>query len=270
MKIPISYTWRSLWARRLTTALTLTGLALVSFVFAAVLMLSRGVENTMIETGSADNAIVLRKSASSELVSQIDRDHANIIKTFPEVALLPNGKPFASTETFVVINMLKRGSNDMGNISVRGVSPEAKELRPQVTLQDGRWFTFGTQEVVVGTSIEEQFQKASIGDQIAFGGTTWTIVGVIDGRGTAFDSEVWGDVDQIMAVFNRPVYSTALLRLRSAEEFDALRLRIEQDPRTSYTEVKREQTFYREQSQAMSGFIKGLGLGRRYSCGSHL
>jgi hypothetical protein len=86
MKIPFAYTWRSLWARRLTTALTLTGLALVAFVFAAVLMLSRGVENTLIETGSPDNAIVLRKSANSELVSQIDRDGANIIKTFPEVA----------------------------------------------------------------------------------------------------------------------------------------------------------------------------------------
>ena len=78
-----------------------------------------------------------------------------------------------------------------------------------MTLKDGRWFTFGTQEVVVGTSITEQFQKASIGDRIAFGGTSWTIVGVIDGQGTAFDSEVWGDVDQIMSVFNRPVYSIA-------------------------------------------------------------
>jgi ABC-type lipoprotein release transport system permease subunit len=260
MKIPFSYTWRSLWARRLTTALTLTGLALVAFVFAAVLMLSRGVENTMIETGSPDNAIILRKSATSELVSQIDRDHANIIKTFPEVALLPDGKPYASTETFVVINLLKHGSNDMGNVSVRGVSPEAKQLRPQVTLKEGRWFTFGTQEIVVGTSVAERFQKASIGDRIAFGGTSWTIVGIIDGQGSAFDSEVWGDASQIMSVFNRPVYSIVLLRLRSVEEFDALKLRVEQDPRTSYTEVKREQVFYREQSQALAGFIKGLGL----------
>ena len=175
MKIPFSYTWRSLWARRLTTALTLGGLALVAFVFAAVLMLARGVENTMVETGSPDNAIILRKSATSELVSQINRDHANIIKTLPEVALLPNGKPFASTETFVVINLSKKGSNDMGNISVRGVSPEAKELRPQVVLKEGRWFTFGTQEVVVGKSIAEQFQNAAIGDKLAFGGTSWTI-----------------------------------------------------------------------------------------------
>jgi putative ABC transport system permease protein len=260
MKIPFAYTWRSLWARRLTTALTLTGLALVAFVFAAVLMLSRGVENTMIETGSPDNAIILRKAATSELVSQIDRDHANIIKTFPEVALLPNGKPFASTETFVVINMRKHGSNDMGNVSVRGVSPESRELRPQVNLKQGRWFTFGTQEVVVGKSVNDRFQGGGIGDRIAFGGTNWTIVGVIDGQGTAFDSEVWGDVDQIMGSFNRPVYSVVLLRLRSNEDFAAIKTRIEHDPRTSYTEVKPEQVFYREQSQALSGFIKGLGL----------
>ncbi|MCC6398367.1 MAG: ABC transporter permease, partial [Bacteroidetes bacterium] len=150
MKIPFAYTWRSLWARRLTTLLTLAGIALVAFVFASVLMLSRGVENTLIETGSEDNAIVLRKSATSELVSQIERDHANLIKTFPEGALRPDGKPFVSTETYVIINLLKRGSNDMGNISVRGISPEGLQLRSQVRLSAGRWFTFGTQEVVVG------------------------------------------------------------------------------------------------------------------------
>jgi putative ABC transport system permease protein len=260
MKIPFAYTWRSLWARRLTTALTLTGLALVSFVFAAVLMLSRGVENTLIETGSPDNAIVLRKSANSELVSQINRDGANIIKTFPEVALLPNGKPFASAETFLIINLLKLGSNDMGNISVRGVSPEARELRPQVSLKEGRWFSFGSQEIVVGKNIAEQFQKAAIGDKLPFGGTQWTIVGVMDGHGTAFDSEIWGDVDQMMASFTRPVYSSMLFRLKSTEEFNAAKLRIEQDPRTSYAEVKREQVYYREQSEALAGFIRILGL----------
>ena len=260
MKIPFAYTWRSLWARRLTTLLTLTGIALVAFVFAAVLMLSRGVENTLIETGSEDNAIVLRKSATSELVSQINRDHANLIKTFPEVALLPDGKPFVSTETYVIINLLKRGSNDMGNISVRGISPEGLQLRPQVRLSAGRWFTFGTQEVVVGNNISSQFQGTAIGEKLRFGDAEWTIVGFIDGAGTAFDSEVWGDVEQTMGAFGRPVFSSVTFRLKSRDMFPAAKLRIEQDPRTSYTEVKGEQAFYREQSQTMSSFIKVLGL----------
>ncbi len=260
MKIPFVYTWRSLWARRLTTALTLTGIALVAFVFASVLMLSRGVENTLIETGSPDNVIVLRKSAASELVSQIERDHANLIKTFPEVALLPDGKPFVSTETFIIINLLKRGSNDMGNISVRGISPEARQLRPQVNLEAGRWFTFGSQEIVVGKNIASQFQNCALGDQLRFGDAQWTIVGHINGQGTAFDSEIWGDVEQTMPAFGRPVFSSMTFRLRSREMFETAKVRIEQDPRTSYLEVKGEQAFYREQSQMMSDFIRYLGL----------
>ena len=260
MKIPFAYTWRSLWTRRLTTVLTVGGITLVAFVFAAVLMLAHGIEETLVETGSDDNAIVLRKSAGSELVSQIDRDGANVIKTLPEVALLPDGKPFVSTETCVIINLLRKETNDMGNISVRGVSPAAPELRPQVSLVEGRWFQFGSTEIVVGSSIAKLFQNATIGNTIRFGDTQWKIVGVMDAQGTAFDSEIWGDVDQMMASFGRPVYSTILVRLTDRDAFEALKLRIEKDPRTQSSELKRETAFYREQSQMMSNFIKILGL----------
>ncbi len=260
MTIPFAYTWRSLWARRLTTALTLGGIALVAFVFASVLMLARGLEQTMIETGSDDNAVVLRKSANSELVSQIERDAANIIKTSPEVAVLPDGKRFASTETYVIINLSKKGSNDMGNISVRGISPEALQLRPQVKLLTGRWFQYGTQEIVLGKNIARQFQNCDIGQEIRFGDASWKIVGYMDGQGTAFDSEIWGDVEQMMPAFGRPIFSSMIFRLVSPDAFEAAKLRIEQDPRTSFAEVKREREFYREQSKLMSDFIRILGL----------
>ena len=260
MKIPFAYIWRSLWARRLTTALTLGGIALVAFVFAAVLMLSRGVEETLIETGSLDNVIALRKSANSELVSQIDRDGANILKTFPEVASTPGGKPFASTEIYVIINLSKKGSNDMGNVSVRGISPEALQLRPQVKLTSGRWFNFGQQEIVLGKSIARQFQKCEIGQELRFGEATWKIVGYFDAQGSAFDSEIWGDVEQMGAAFGRPVFSSATFRLTSQQEFEPLKLRIQKDPRLTSIELKREREYYEEQSKLMSGFIKILGL----------
>jgi len=260
MSIPFAYTWRSLWARRLTTALTLGGIALVAFVFASVLMLARGLEETLIETGSEDNAVVLRKSANSELVSQIERDAANIIKTSPEVAVLPDGKRFASTETYVIINLSKKGSNDMANISVRGISPEALQLRPQVRLLKGRWFQFGSQEIVLGKNIAQRFQNCDIGQEIRFGDASWKIVGYMDGQGTAFDSEIWGDVEQMMPAFGRPIFSSMIFRLVSPEAFEAAKLRIEQDPRTSFAEVKRERDFYREQSKMMANFIRILGL----------
>jgi putative ABC transport system permease protein len=260
MKIPFAYIWRSLWTRRLTTVLTIGGITLVAFVFAAVLMLAHGLETSLIETGYDDNALVLRQSAGSELVSQVDREAANIIKTHPEVALLPDGKPFVSTEVCVVINLTKKETNDVGNITVRGISPAATQLRPQVTLVEGRWFQFGSTEIVVGSSIAKRFKDASVGNTIRFGDTQWKIVGVIDAKGTAFDSEIWGDVDQMMASFGRPIYSSLLIRLKDHGAFESLKLRIAQDPRTQASEMKREKDFYREQSQMMSSFIRILGI----------
>jgi len=260
MKIPLSYTWRSLWTRRLTTVLTLGGIALVVFVFAAVLMLAHGVEKTLVETGADDNVIVLRRSANSELVSQIERDGANIVKTQPEVAVLPDGTPVASTETYVIINLQKRETGGMGNISVRGVSPTAMTIRPQVNLVEGQMFRFGSREVIVGSNIAKRYEGASIGNQIRFGDAQWTVVGLFDAAGSGFESEIWGDVDQLLPVFGRPVYSSMTFRLRNPGDFDAVKARIEKDPRTQYMDVKREKAYYEEQSKLMSDFIKILGL----------
>ena len=260
MRIPFSYIWRSLWARRLTTALTLVGLALVVFVFAGVLMLARGLEATLVETGSPDNAIVLRRSAGSELVSQIDRGTASVLETQPDVAPAKDGRPLLSREVVVVINLYKKQTNGMSNISVRGVSPQAFELRPSFRITAGRPFQFGTHEVVVGRNIANRFKGVAVGAELSFGGDRWAVVGIADAGGTGFDSEIWGDADQLMQAFGRPVYSSVTFRLRDPGQFEALKARLQADPRSQSLEVKREQDFYREQSQAMANFIKILGI----------
>ncbi len=260
MKIPLIYTWRSLWTRRLTTALTLGGLALVVFVFASVLMLAHGLEVTLVDTGSDDNAIALRRSATSELVSQIDRDAANILKTMPQVAVQPDGKPMATTEVYVVINLPRKDSDGLSNVSVRGVSPEAMVMRPQVRLAAGRMFRFGTNEIIVGSNIARRFKGCEVGQQLGFGGDTWTVVGIFDGSATAFDSEIWGDVDRLMPAFGRPVFSSVTMRLKSAEEFESLKHQLNNDPRTQYIDLKRERAYYEEQSKLMSDIIEFLGL----------
>ncbi len=259
MKIPISYIWRSLWTRRLTTVLTLVGIALVVFVFAAILMMAHGIETTMRDTGYEDNVILIRRSASSELLSQVGREGASIVKTFPEVSTDPNGKAIATTEVLVVITLFKKESNNLGNVSVRGISPEAFALRPAVKLAGGRMFQFGSHEVIVGSSIIQRFKGCEIGKQISFSGDQWTIVGVIEAEGSAFESEIWGDVEQLMPSVGRPVFSTMTFRLKDKNMFDALKQRVQQDPRTQYMEPKRERDFYEEQSHAMSTFIMILG-----------
>ena len=259
MKIPFSYIWRSLWARRLTTLLTLSGLTLVVFVFAGVLMLAQGLQNTLIDTGAADNVIVLRKSANSELVSQVDRGSAEILETAPEVAAAADGRPLLAREVNLIINLNKQGSHSMGNVTVRGTSPHGVELRQAVHITAGRMFTFGTHEIIVGRSIATHFEGTALGTVVPFGGDKWTVVGFFDAGGTGFDSEIWGDVDQMMQAFGRPTYSSLTFRLRDPGQFAALQARLNADPRTQYIEPKRERDFYREQSQGLGGFIKVLG-----------
>ena len=260
MALPLSYTWRSLWTRRLTTVLTVGGVALVVFVFAAVLMLAHGLEKTLVETGSDENVIVLRRSANSELVSQLGREGVNVIKTQAEVATLSDGRPLASSEVFVIINLHKKETGDMGNVSVRGVSPQAFDLRPQAKIFNGRPFQFGTHEIVIGKNIATQFSGCGIGKELEFGGDKWTIVGHFEAGRTGFESEIWGDVEQLMPAFGRPIFSSLTLRLKDRNDFDAFKKRVEEDPRTQYAEVKREQTYYREQSQLMADFIRILGM----------
>jgi ABC-type lipoprotein release transport system permease subunit len=260
MRIPFSYIWRSLWARRLTTALTVGGVALVVFVFAGVLMLARGLEAALIETGSPDNAIVLRRSATSELSSQIDRATADVLEADAGVARGAEGRPLLSREGVLVIDLYKKKSNALGNVSIRGVSARALELRPGVRIVQGRPFQFGTHEIVVGKSIATQFKGVSLGAQLAFGGDRWTVVGVTDAGGTAFDSEIWGDVDQFMQAFGRPVYSSLTFRLADARQFDQLKSRLQADPRLQYVDLEHERDYYQEQSQTLAKFIRILGL----------
>ena len=248
-----------MWTRRLTTVLTVGGLSLVVFVFAAVLMLAHGIEKTLISTGSEDNVIVLRKSATAELMSQIDRETVEIIKSYPEVALTPDGKPFAANELFVIINMLKKTTNNMGNVTVRGVTKQSLMLRPWVKITEGRMLTWGSTEIMIGSNIAKHFNGCEIGSKIKFAQTYWTVVGIFDGNGTGFDSEIWGDVDQIMPAFGRPVYSSLTLHLRNLSDFESIRSKVEADRRINFVEVKHEQKYYAEQSEFMAIFIRVVG-----------
>lgn len=261
MKIPISYNIRNLWARRLTTALTVSGIALVVFVFAAVLMLAQGVEDTMVSTGSEDNVVVLRKGSSSELLSAVSRDQIGIISTFSELAQTSEGRPFGTSDVVTIINLRKKQTNDMGNIIVRGVSPGAFTIRTQVTIKEGRWFQQGSSEIVIGNKIHDQFENVEIGQQIQIGSKLWTIVGVADAGKTGFASELWADAENIMLEFNRSTtFSSYTFKLRNMEDFEAVKVKMETEQRLQDLEIKREQDFYLEQSQGMAVFIKALGL----------
>ena len=259
MGIPYYYSFRNLWTRRLTTFLTAAGMAMVVFVFAATLMLAEGLRKTLVETGSYDNVLVIRKSSNAEVQSGVDRLQASIVESQPEVAIGANGERLLAKELVVLINLPKRGTGKPANVVIRGVGPSSLLLRPQVQLREGRMPRPGSAEVIAGASIAKRFTGGGMGETIRFGMRDWTVVGIFDAGTTGFNSEIWGDVDQLMQAFRRPVYSSVLFRLRDSSEFAAFKERIEGDPRLTL-EAKRETRYYLDQSESMARFLRILGL----------
>jgi len=259
VELLLFYSFRNLLTRRLTTFLTASGMALVVFVFASIVMLAEGLQKTLVETGSWSNVAVLRRSAGSEMQSGIDREQAAIVETQPEVALGPDGRRLVAKELVVLINLRKRDSGSPTNVVIRGTSEASLKLRPQVKLAVGRLPRPGSSEIMVGLSVAKRFENVGLGKVLSFAMRTWTVVGIFDAGNTGFSSEIWGDVDQLMQAFGRPVYSSVIFRLRNTLELQKVKERIESDPRLTL-EAKRETTYYKDQSKALAKFLRILGL----------
>lgn len=256
--LPLTYVARNLWVRRVTTALTAAGMALVVFVFATVLMMTEGIRATLVATGQPDNVIVLRKGAGAEINSGISRGQAAVLETLPGVARDGAGRALFSKEPVVLNNLPKRGSGKPSNVTLRGTSAAGMALRPQVRLSEGRQFRPGTSEVIAGRAVARGFDGVSVGSVLRFGGRDWTVVGLFDAGRSGFDSEIWADGEQLMQAFRRQSYSTVVFRLADPSAFESLRAQVDDDPRLSL-EAKREVRFYAEQSEALATFIGILG-----------
>lgn len=259
MALPFSYTVRNLWTRKLTTALTAGGMALVVFVFAAVQMLDTGLRQTLIATGQPDNVHVTRRASGAEISSVVDRMQAAVVETQPEIAIGGNGLRLASKEVVVLITLPKRDSGVATNVTTRGVGLAAFELRPQLRIIEGRSFKPGSAEVIVGSSIAQRFEGAAVGSLLRFGGREWRVVGLFEAKGSAYDSEVWADADQLLQSFRRNAWSAVVARLADPATLPEIKSRLENDPRLTL-DVKAEREFFEDQSKALSNFISYLGL----------
>jgi putative ABC transport system permease protein len=257
--IPSSYTLRNLWNHKITSLLTLFGVTLVVFVFAAVLMLADGLLKTLVSTGADDNAIVIRKASQTEVTSVLFRDQSDIVSTYPEIKTGTDGLPMFTNELYVLISGQKRETGNNSNIVVRGVTEHSISIRPNVKLLEGRMWKPGTAEIIAGKSVAKRFKGCGLGETVRFGSREWTVVGILDANGSAFDSELWGDVEQLMDAFRRPVYSSLTFKLNDPSQFEAVKQRVEGDRRLSL-DVKREKEYYAEQSKYTTTFIKIIGV----------
>jgi len=244
--------------RKLTTILTASGMALVVFVFAAVLMTSAGLRQTLSGTGSYDNVMIIRQGSQTEVQSTISREQANILSSLPGLSSDGVGNPILSPEVLVLVNMPRKDGGGLANIVVRGTSENGLHMRSQIHIQSGRQFRPGSSEVIIGKGLTRGKLGLRLGDTMSFGLREWRIVGVFDAGASGFDSEVWGDGEQMMQAFRRQSYSSVVVNLRDRVSYDVFAEAVKQQPRLN-VDIRRESLFYADQSEKMTNFIDILG-----------
>jgi putative ABC transport system permease protein len=281
MAIPISYNVRNLRLRKGLTLMTALGIALTVTTAIFLMALVAGLNRAFVSSGNPLNVLVLRKGSEAELSGGFDAPLFPTLKTLPGIAKDSHGEPMASGELVVVIVLPRKDGTGEVNVTVRGMMPDGLEMRqlsgpddhhgedhPGVKLAAGRWFETGQREVVVSKSIRDRFTHAGIGDSMEFGKGSWKVVGVFDAGGSAYESEVWGDVHQMASDFDRTDgYSSAYLRATDPISAAALKNRVSDDQRLKL-EGFNETEYYAKQTSSgapikvigiVVGFIMAIG-----------
>ena len=260
MAIPFVYNVRNVLQRPVSTITTAIGIGLTVAVLLAAMALAEGFHSSLASTGSPTNAFVLRKGADSEISSGIDRESAMILRANPNVAVAGDGAPLASLEMVTTSNLARRGLTGSSNIRVRGVDTRAVAMRTTPKIVQGRMFTPGTDEIIVGATIAPRFANCSVGEELRFQKRPFKVVGLFKTDGSSFESEIWGDANVLMPVFHREgSYQVVVLRMKDPARFAAMKKELEGDPRLG-VQVQRENEFYAEQSRALTGLITALGI----------
>ena len=259
MAIPLTYTLHSLQARWMSTIVAVLGIAGTVGVFVAMLALARGFQATLVASGSPQNALVRRAGATSEMDSLLQLDQVRVIEDAAEVARGSAG-PLASHEVVVIAALPLRRTGTDANVQVRGVSPKVLAVRDSVRVAAGRFFRPGLNELVVGRNVAASYAGFALGGTVRFGGGAWTVVGVFDAGGSAFDSEIWCDGSVLNQVYQRPrnLFQSVTVRLTSLGALASLKKTFEADPRLT-VQVDREIEYYEKQSKQLTTLILVLG-----------
>jgi putative ABC transport system permease protein len=261
MKIPILYNVRSVLRRPVSTALTALGVGLVVAVFIGMLALANGFQAALVRTGSDQNAMVLRRSADSEINSAIDRPTASLIAASPHIAKGADGRALVSPEVYVIVPLprLASDTNALANVVVRGISESAWQVRMNLQLLAGNRPQSGRAEVCVGRKLAGRMPNTGLGETIRFGGRNWTVVCHFGAGGSAFESEIWVENEQLMPVFRGEVFQSLIFRLADPRAFDEVKRSLE-DNRQMTVDVHRESEFYASQSQLLGTILRILAI----------
>ena len=241
MALPLKYNFRNVLVRWRATLATMLGIALLVAVYVLVQALAVGLQKSASNTGDLRNVMIVRKGSTAESSSQVSLAQLQTIRYWPQIAHDEQGVPILSADVITLISQPRIDGRGEANVSVRGLTPAGRQLRPQVKLISGRWFTPGQREVTVSGKMARRFAGFQVGDTFRTAGNTLTVVGEFDGGSSAFDSEVWMDADEARSLFDRENYSSLLVRVTDPAAVQAITARIENDkrlPLRSETEVK--------------------------------
>jgi putative ABC transport system permease protein len=259
MAIPLSYNVRNLRLRKGLTIMTALGIALTVATAIFIMALLAGLNRAFGSTGDPLNVLVLRKGSTSELAAGgVSRDAMQTLKELPGVAKNSQGEALASGEDILVIVLPRKDGTGEVNVTTRFLTPLGIQMRPNIKLVAGRWFNAGQHEVVVSQSINHRFSRSNIGDTMQIGSGQWTVVGIFDASGTAHDSEIWGDINQLTVDFERTVYSSVLMRATDPVAAEALKNRVSDDQRLKLAGLI-EPEYYASQTKS-GGPIKFVGI----------
>src|SRR4029077_19717338 len=253
-----NYNLRSMIVRKGTATMTALGIAMVVAVFVMTLSIAQGFQSTLVASGSPQNTIIMRKGATSENVSAITKQELPLIQTFPQIARDASGRPLASPELVVIISLPRKTNNEPANVPVRGVGPQAFDVRENLSFVEGRRYTPGTREINVGRAAVNRFAGLTLGSDVKFGGSVWKVVGVFEADDASFESEVWGDIDLMMPAFQRDGYQSVTAKLIDPSTLASLQAAIAADPRVQLS-ARREIDYYAEQSATMTTVIRVFG-----------
>jgi putative ABC transport system permease protein len=251
-------TLRSLPARWGIAAVVVVCLAGVSGVMTSMLAMAEGLEETYRRAGRADRVVVMTTGETNDGSSAITRDQLPALLNAPGLARLADGIPAASVERYTTSTLPRAKNGEDGNLIFRGVSPTVLEVRPEVRVAEGRLFSPGLREVVVGRSVLRQFRGVALGQALSLSGVTWTVVGVFEAGGTALESEAWADVEAVMSAYNQAAYSAVLARLASPDAFQAYKDALTGNPALSHAPI-REDDYLASQSGILGTAMRVIG-----------
>jgi putative ABC transport system permease protein len=241
------------------TSVVVVGIAGVVSVLVALLAMAQGFQATLRNAGNKDTAIVLRAGANAELSSGLDRTSVVLITQAPGVLHDAHDVPVASAEVVVVSNVPKRTTGTDANVEVRGVGPQVWQLRPEVRLIDGRRFTPGMRELIVGKGALAQFRGLDMGNTVLLNGQAWKVVGVF-ASGDSHESEIWGDAESVAAAYRRNSFQSVSVRLRAITAIDDFKAALAGDPRLR-VDVQTTRDYYSKQSERLTTVIRAIGYG---------